>query len=138
MVTPDNTIPELDRKGLRNFGLTTGAMIALLFGLFFPWLLDVGYPWWPWTLFAVLAVVGFVAPVALRVVYRVWMRFGLMMSRVMTPLVLGIVFFGVVLPMGIVMRLFRDDPMARKIEDGKDSYRVMSVKSPPENLERPF
>lgn len=138
MANPNHTIPELDREGLRNFGLTTGAMIALIFGLFFPWLLNVGFPLWPWLFFAVLATVGLVAPASLRVVYRVWMRFGLMMSRVMTPLVLGIVFFGVLLPMGLIMRMFRDDPMARTIDDDAESYRVMSLKSPSKNLERPF
>ena len=43
-------IPELDRKGLREFGLTTGALIAAIFGLFFPWLLSVHIPLWPWIL----------------------------------------------------------------------------------------
>ena len=138
MVAHEHTIPELDNKGLRAFGLTTGAMIAVLFGLFFPWLLNVGIPLWPWVLFAILALLGVVVPTSLRIVYRVWMRFGFMMSRVMTPLVLGIVFFGVVLPMGIIMRLFRSDPMARKLESTTHSYRVDSVKAPRQNLERPF
>ena len=138
MVTSNNTIPELDRKGLRNFGLTTGVIIALLFGVFLPWLLDIDYPWWPWALFIVLAIAGLIAPNALRVVYRVWMRFGLIMSHITTPLVLGIVFFVVLLPMAIVMRLIRHDPMARAIEDEAESYRVESVKSAAKSLERPF
>lgn len=137
MTAHDHTIPELDSKGLRDFGLTTGAMIAFLFGIVFPWLLDAGFPIWPWVLFAVLALLGLLVPNSLRVVYHVWMRFGLLMSRIMTPLVLGIVFFALVLPMGLVMRMFRD-PMARKFEGTRNSYRVLSVKARRENLERPF
>ena len=131
-------IPELDRAGLRRFGVTTGAMVALLFGLFFPWLLEVDYPRWPWMIFLALAVWGMVAPATLRPVYRVWMRFGLLMSRVTAPLVLGIVFFGLVLPMGLVMRLFGRDPMARNLDDITDSYRVESDKPPADRIERPF
>ena len=48
MISSD--IPELDRAGLRKFGLTTGAIVALLFGLFLPWLFDFGLPRWPWML----------------------------------------------------------------------------------------
>ena len=43
-----DTIPELDRKGLRQFGIVTGGILAGLFGLFFPWLLEHSYPYWPW------------------------------------------------------------------------------------------
>ena len=138
MADLEHSIPELDSNGLRRFGLTTGGMIALLFGLAFPWLLDFAFPLWPWVIFSVLALLGLVVPNSLRVVYFTWMRFGLLMSRVMTPLVLGIVFFGLVLPMGILMRLFRPDPMNRELDDAADSYRVDSVKAARENLERPF
>ena len=39
-MTAPHSIPELDRKGLREFGLVTGGIVAVLFGLFFPWLLE--------------------------------------------------------------------------------------------------
>ena len=34
-------IPELDREGLRQFGLTTGGIVAVLFGVVLPWLFDL-------------------------------------------------------------------------------------------------
>jgi hypothetical protein len=37
----NHKIPELDRKGLREFGLMTGAVVVVIFGLFFPWLLEL-------------------------------------------------------------------------------------------------
>ena len=49
-------IPELDRSGLRKFGITTGAMVVALFGLLFPWLLEVDYPRWPWVLLLVVVL----------------------------------------------------------------------------------
>ena len=89
----DHVIPELDRKGLREFGLTTGAAVVVIFGLFFPWLLDLDWPLWPWLIAAVFWSLALLQPLWLRWIYRAWMRFGLLASRVMTPLVLGIVFF---------------------------------------------
>ena len=131
-------IPDLDRRGLREFGLVTGAIIAILFGLFFPWLLEFRNPIWPWIFFGVLAVSGLFAPMALRPVYRLWMRFGLLLSKFTTPLILGIVFFLVITPMGLIMRFIGHDPMSRKLDDSAQSYRVMSQKSQNQNMEKPF
>ena len=134
----EDFIPELDRKGLRHFGLTTGAAVVLIFGMFFPWLLDLEWPLWPWIIAAPLWVLALVRPLWLRPVYRVWMRFGLLASRVMTPLVLGIVFFAMISPMAMVRRLMGKDPLQRSLDPSRTSYRVRSAKSPADKLERPF
>jgi Kef-type K+ transport system membrane component KefB len=137
-VDVSNTIPELDAGGLRRFGLTTGAVALVLFGVAIPWLFDLALPRWPWALAAVLGLWALLAPASLGPVYRGWMRFGLLMSRVTTPLVLGIVFFLVVTPVALGMRLFRRDPMARGLDPDATTYRVTSHKAPRERMERPF
>jgi hypothetical protein len=134
----DHMIPELDRKGLRDFGQTTGAAVAAIFGLFFPWILDLDWPAWPWVIAATLWLLALIQPLWLRSIYRAWMRFGLLASRVMTPLVLGIVFFVMISPMGLVRRLMGRDPMHRALDPNQKSYRVQSIKSPKEKLEKPF
>ena len=134
----DSVIPELDRKGLREFGLTTGAGVVVIFGLFFPWLLELNWPVWPWLIAAALWLPALVYPLWLRRIYRAWMRFGLLASKVMTPLVLGIVFFGMIAPMALVRRLRGIDPMQRAFNPKQESYRVRSITSPKEKLEKPF
>ena len=134
----NHLIPKLDRKGLREFGLVTGGTFAGLFGLFFPWLLEVSFPLWPWALFAVLALAGLLVPEALRPVHHWWMRLALMISKVTTPLFLGMVFFLVFTPIGLFMKIFGKDAMHRKIDDTIISYRVASKGSAPEDLEKPF
>lgn len=131
-------IPELDEKGLREFGLVTGGIVVGLFGLLIPWLFGLRFPLWPWILFVVLAAWALIAPATLRMVYRPWMRFGLFMSRITTPILLGAVFFLTVVPTAFVVRLFGRDPMARRLDDDVQSYRVPSKKAPRDNLERPF
>jgi len=134
----DHRIPELDRKGLREFGLTTGAAVVVIFGIFFPWILDLGWPVWPWIIAVSLWVPALLRPLWLRRVYRAWMHFGVLASRVMTPLVLGIVFFAMISPMAMVRRIFGNDPMQRTLDPDQKSYRIQSAKKPRENLERPF
>ena len=137
MGTVNHKIPELDRAGLREFALVTGSVIAGLFGLFLPWVFGLAWPIWPWILAAILVIVGLAAPMALRPVYKVWMQFGLHLSKITTPIIMALVFFLVVTPTGLIRRLLAKDPMARKFDDG-ESYRVPSKKTPAKNMERPF
>lgn len=131
-------IPELDRKGLREFGLVTGAVVVAIFGVFFPWVLGWDWPAWPWIIAAPLWLLALVHPSWLRLIYRGWMRFGLLAGMVTTPLVLGIVFFLMISPMAMVRRRWGKDPMQRALDPDRDSYRVQSTRSPREKLERPF
>ncbi len=133
-----NRIPELDNKGLRQFALTTGAAIALIFGALLPRLFSRSYPYWPWIIMAILWVWGFVAPLYLRPVYIAWMRVAMLISKVTTPIMLGIVFFLLIFPVSLVFRLLRNDPMKRRFEDKNQTYRVESEKPRRDSLENPF
>ena len=138
MAANTHPIPELDRKGLRDFGLLTGALVAALFGLFFPWLLGATWPSWPWLVAGALGAFATLAPASLRPVYHYWMRLALWLSRITTPLMLGVVFFLVILPVALVMKLIGRDPLARRFDETATSYRVPSPKAPREHMEKPF
>lgn len=96
---------------MRKFGLLVGGVFLAL-GAFTYWrhkppltfgtLAGVG---------AVLFVFGVVAPRALRPVYTAWMRFALLLSKVTTPLFMGIIYFLLLTPIGLAMRLFGKDPL---------------------------
>ena len=123
---------------MREFAFVTGVIVAVLFGVFFPWLLEARFPLWPWIAAGVLGGWGLVAPLSLQPIYRGWMKLGLFISKVTTPLILGIVFYGMILPMGLIMRMVRRDPMLRRFDDAAESYRVECDKAPRTNVERPF
>ena len=131
-------IPALDRKGLREFGLLTGGILAALFGLFFPWVMGSHLPVWPWIVGGSLAIWALTMPNSLSPIYQLWMRFGLLLSRITTPLILGVVFFIVIFPAALIMKGFRRDPMARSFDKHAASYRVQSHQAPHKNLEKPF
>jgi len=131
--------PILDNKGLRKFGLTTGAIIVVLFALFFPWVFDMAtMPMWPWILASLLWLPALLMPSILRPVYTTWMKIGHAIGWVNTRIILGVLFYVMVLPMGLIMRLFGKDPMARKHDKTASSYRVQSVSEPKDRLEKPF
>ncbi len=131
-------IKKLDKKGLRDFGLLIGALMPLLFGLAVPLLRRHSIPWWPWAIGAVLIVLALVAPKSLNPIYHGWMWFGLTLNKIETPIVLGIVFYLIVWPMGAIKKIFGEDAMRRKLNPKMDTYRVPSKERTKVSMERPF
>ena len=70
-------------------------------------------PWAFATLGVALLLGGLVAPSRLGPVFRAWMGFAHRLSRITTPVFLGVVFFVVLAPVGALMRLFRRRPLVR-------------------------
>lgn len=132
-----NKIATLDRKGLRNFGLTTGGMVLVLFAGLIPWLLEQDLPIWPWVVAAALWTLAIMAPYTLGPIYNGWMKFGTVVGALNTRVLLGLIFYVIITPSGFVMRLLGRDPLHRKL-DGSSTYRISSKANPPQNMERPF
>lgn len=132
-------IPSLDKKGLRQFGLITGAIIVALFAFFFPWVFNATtMPIWPWVLAGLLWLPALFIPSVLRPVYTTWMKVGHAIGWLNTRIILGVLFYLMIMPMGLIMRLFGKDPMARKRDKTASSYRIKSISEPKDRLEKPF
>ncbi|MCP5181552.1 MAG: sxtJ [Pseudomonadales bacterium] len=134
----NHDIPDLDTAGLRRFGLTTGGLLVGVFGLLLPWLVNANHPMWPWIIGGGMALWGLALPNSLRPVYRAWMQFGLMMSRVTTPLVLGVAFYLVITPLGLIMRAIGHKPVSGQPDPDATTYRVVNDPGANRSLERPF
>lgn len=131
-------IPELDKKGLRDFGLITGGLFAGIFGLLLPFMVGYTFPLWPWAVCGVLVLWAFIAPMSLNPVYRVWTRIGMAIGAVVVRVVLGAVFFLVFTPIGLIMRARGHDPMARNFDADAESYRVAIDLNKSNSFDRPF
>lgn len=58
----------------------------------------------------------------LLLICRRWMEFGRFLQRFTNPLVMGAVYFGCIVPLGLLMRLFGRDPLTRRFDAAKESY----------------
>lgn len=123
---------------LRKFGLVSGFILVVLFGLLLPWLLNYQWPIWPWASWIVLGLWAVVAPSSLFYLYKYWMQFGHVAGWINTRIILGIMFFLLIFPAGIIMRLFATDPLRRKLESDSGSYRIKSPPLEKQHVERPF
>jgi hypothetical protein len=125
-------------KEMRKFGLSMGAIIAILFGLLLPWLFDHDYPLWPWIAAGLFWLAAAAAPALLRPVYSAWMRIGHALGWINTRIILGLMFYTVFFIIAMSMKLLGKDPMSRKIDKTLNSYRVRSEKRARDHLEKPF
>lgn len=97
----------------RKFGWTF-AVLFLLAGTFYsPWLIAIS---------GVLAVITLTRAHWLAPVKRGWMKFGELLHHIMSPLVMGIVFFGVFTPVALIMRAIGRDALARGYEPAAPTY----------------
>jgi hypothetical protein len=129
---------KLDKAGYRKFGLTTGAIVAALFGVLLPWLFSFAYALWPWVFGAVLVVWALLAPRTLQPVHAGWMKFAQVMNWINTRVILSLLFYGIFTPLGMTMRLLGRDPMQRRLDKTLPTYRVKSHNDAKDNVERPF
>lgn len=105
----------------REFGLIVGSILALLGG------------WWVYrgkffevacvglVVGALLVGFGLLFPRALVYPHKAWMMLAEVLSYVMTRIILGLVFFLIVTPIGVTKRLMGWDPLSRRAGPG-DSY----------------
>ncbi|NEQ85315.1 MAG: sxtJ [Moorea sp. SIO2I5] len=134
-----DNIPQSDEKQLREFGLILGAILSGLWGLLLPWLHNYSLPYWPWIISAILCCLALFAPNRLQLVYLIWMKIGSILGWINTRLILGIVFYSLIMPTGLVKRqVFHQDPLFREMNADQETYRVFSTVKPKESLEKPF
>ena len=107
----------------RSFGLLFGAVFALLAG--YGWLFK------GWSLVIVLALVGvavafvllgFVAPKVLRPLNWLWFQLGQLLGKIVSPVVLGAIFFLILTPVSLLRRLFGRDELRLKRKASQTSY----------------
>lgn len=109
-----------DKSDLRKFGLTIGIASGLLAGLFL-WRQRDYYLYF--LIFSLACIsIAFVWPVLLKPFQKTWMTLAILLGWVVTRIILIVLFYLVVTPTGILMRLLGKNPLDLKFSDRTDSY----------------
>ena len=115
---------QANTKELRTFGLMVGGIFSII-GLW-PVLFRSESPRiWAISIGGVLVGLGLALPSSLKYVHRVWMKIGEVLGYVNTRILLGVIFFGLITPMGVIMRLAGKDSMHRLLVPEANTYRVI-------------
>ncbi len=106
----------------RAFGLFASAVLTSA-GLYF-FLTSQGSTLWPIFILSgvFLLALTFIAPKALYPLNRVWFLLGEILGRVVSPVVLTVIFFLLLTPIGVLTRLFGRDELRLRIRVGKSCW----------------
>lgn len=109
-----------ERGSERSFGLVFAAVFAIV-GLWPLWM--NGAPrYWAIVAATVFLMLAFLVPRVLAPLNRLWMQVGLLLGRIVSPIVLLLLFVVAVIPTGLILRLVGKDPLQRRFEPQLDTY----------------
>jgi hypothetical protein len=111
----------------KGFGLVFAGFFALLSAL--SWYR--GHVAWHWTLPVALVflVLAYAYPKVLAPLNLLWMKFGLLLHKIVTPVVLGLLFFVTITPIGLLARACGKDFLRLRLDRGAKSYWI--ARTPP-------
>lgn len=122
----------------RNFGLIVGGILVCV-GIF-QYINESGLYQWFLIPGSGLVVLGLIAPTSLHLLNVGWMKLGLLLGRVVTPVVMFIVYVTSIVPIGLILRLFGKDVLALRLRREEPSYWIerQPPGPPPESLDNQF
>ena len=127
------------RPSERSFGLTLGILALLVAGVML-WRQRLVCAVALGAVGALLVLLALVVPAVLRPLNRLWTRFGLLLHAIVTPVVMALLFYLTVTPIGLVMRLLGKDPVRLKFDRAAATYWIVRQPPgpPPETMRRQF
>jgi len=111
---------EVKMSSDKSFGLVFAAVFLMI--AIFPLWSSGTVRYWALGIAAGFAMVAFWKPASLRPLNRVWFLFGMLLNKVVSPIVMGVLFFLTVTPIGFAMRAFGKDPLNKMIDPDAESY----------------
>ena len=122
----------------RSFGLVFAAVFAV--AALLPLKSGGEIRLWAMAVAVAFLVVSFAYPKALKPLNKAWFLVGLALHHVVTPVVMGLLFFVTVTPMALLMRATGKDPLRLKRDDSAASYWIhrQPPGPAPESMRRQF
>ena len=109
----------------RSFGIVF--FIVFLLIAIFPLLNQEEIRIWSLIISILFLILGLLNSKILTPLNKLWFRFGLFLGKIISPIIMGAIFFLVVTPIGLLMRLFGKDVLNIKLNKKKNSYWIEKV-----------
>jgi len=120
MIRKELKLIKEDKQSLRKFGLTVGTVL-LLIGIAL-YLFDKTSFIYFGGIGIILILFGLALPNVLRPINKIWMILAIILGWFMSRVILIILFYLVITPIGFLSKIFRSDPLSRKWDSSVSSY----------------
>jgi len=122
----------------RSFGFVFAGFFELV--AFWPLLAGQGVRLWAAGIGVGFALIAVLRPALLAAPNRLWMRIGILLGKIVSPIALGVLFYAVFTPVGIVLRIMGKDPLRLTRDRAAESYwlRRDPPGPPPDSMNNQF
>jgi hypothetical protein len=109
-----------EKNDLRKFGITIGIVLLIITGFLF-WKENESFQIFL-TIGVVLCVLGIGLPVILKPIYWIWMIFATILGWIMTRVILSLLFYVILTPIGLILRMFGKQFLELKYNNNLNTY----------------
>jgi|TARA_B100001964_G_C14206104_1_gene588200 hypothetical protein len=111
---------EVESGSEKNFGIVF-AVVFLLISLY-PLVDNKDVHLWSLIISLIFFLLAYVDPKVLSVPNKLWFKLGMALGAVVAPVVMALVYFSTVVPIGLIMRLMGKDLLRQKLDKNTKSY----------------
>ena len=118
--------PKIKMASNRNFGLVF-FIVFLIVGLW-PLIHENQIRIWSIIIAIIFLILGLINSNLLKPLNIIWFKFGLLLGSIISPIIMGIIFFVVITPTGLIMKIIGKDLLNNKYDKNKKSYWIIRGK----------
>ncbi len=111
---------EVKLSSNRSFGIVFFVVFLLI--AFYPLVNDRSIHVWSLIISLIFLTLGIINSSILSPLNKIWFKFGILLGKIISPLVMGIIFFIVVTPIGILMKILKKDLLNLKYTNNKSYW----------------
>ena len=119
---------EIKLSSNKSFGLVFFVIFIII--ALWPLLNDGNIRIWSIIVSVIFLILGLLNSKILTPFNKLWMRLGALLGIIVSPIVMGVVYFGIITPIGLIMKLFGKDVLNLKLDKNKKTYWTLKKKIP--------
>ena len=119
---------EIKTSSNKSFGLVFFVIFIII--ALWPLLNDGNIRMWSIIVSIIFLILGLLNSKILTPFNKLWMRLGALLGIIVSPIVMGVVYFGIITPIGLIMKLFGKDVLNLKLDKNKKTYWTLKKKIP--------
>jgi len=104
----------------RSFGIVFSIVFLLI--SIYPFIYGENIRYWSLIISLIFFILGFLNSRLLTPLNKIWFKIGIFLGRIISPIIMGIIFFFVVTPIGLLMRIFKKDLLNLKFNSDKSYW----------------
>ena len=125
---------EIKISSNRSFGIVF--FVVFLLVSFYPLINEENIRYWSLFISFIFLILGLLNSKILTPLNKIWFKFGILLGKIISPFIMGIIFFFVVTPIGLLMRIFKKDLLNLRFNNDKSYW--IKKKGPKSKMKKQF